>query len=276
MRTTVIADTIRAKVRLIAGLHAGDGNVTAINWKSGINGDWSTAADWAGGKVPGAADDVTIAAAGSYTVTIYYTQRANSLTLNAANAKVVDSGQLTLGTTLSVAAGTFTLSGGGDIVGGTISTSGSGSFLSTGGTLSGVTYQGALTLGASSSLFLQGSNVFVGAGGTGAGTINMSGTNANLYVEDKTTLDNATLTIGAANANDTIYLYSQDSNNPTLTLGSHFNLVQSGTGNRTTINLYNYVNNSSSFINQGTITADAKNGVLSIYGPNGGTFINQA
>ena len=44
--------------------------MTAITWKNRVNGNWNVAANWSTGAVPTSADDVTIAAPGSYTVTI--------------------------------------------------------------------------------------------------------------------------------------------------------------------------------------------------------------
>jgi hypothetical protein len=44
--------------------------MTAISWKAPVDGNWNVAANWSTGAVPTSADDVTIAAPGSYTVTI--------------------------------------------------------------------------------------------------------------------------------------------------------------------------------------------------------------
>lgn len=61
--------------------------MTAITWNSAVNGDWSTQADWNPISVPGAADDVTIAAnSAAYTLTIGSAEAAKSVTLNASNA----------------------------------------------------------------------------------------------------------------------------------------------------------------------------------------------
>ena len=85
--------------------------MTAIKWKSGVSGDWNTGSDWSGG-VPGASNAVTIAAAGTYAVTVDHSEAAQSILLNAAGASLVESGQhvtLTLGTGLTVSAGTLSL-----------------------------------------------------------------------------------------------------------------------------------------------------------------------
>jgi hypothetical protein len=161
---------------------------TPDSWKSAVSGNWTTAADWSAG-VPTSSNDVTIAVSGKYTVTINSADAANSLTINDATATVSDTsgGTLSITTTLAVTAGTFSLGSGSEISGGTISLGSSGVFLASGGTLSGVSYQGTLGLtGASSSLYLAGNDTFAGTGGTGAGVINLTGSGANLYVEETT------------------------------------------------------------------------------------------
>ena len=47
----------------------GSEDMAAIFWKSAVSDNWNVAADWSAGAVPTLADDVTIAAPGSYTVT---------------------------------------------------------------------------------------------------------------------------------------------------------------------------------------------------------------
>jgi FG-GAP-like repeat len=44
--------------------------MVAVSWKSPVNGNWNVAANWSTNAVPALTDDVTISAAGSYTVTI--------------------------------------------------------------------------------------------------------------------------------------------------------------------------------------------------------------
>ncbi len=44
--------------------------MAAISWKNPVSGNWTVAADWSTGAVPTLSDDVTIAAPGSYTVTV--------------------------------------------------------------------------------------------------------------------------------------------------------------------------------------------------------------
>ena len=88
--------------------------MTAISWK-GVTGDWSTAGDWTGGKVPTSSDDVTIAVPGGYTVTISKASSAKSFNLNDANATIADVASLQVTGTLNVLAGAFDLGTGGSV-----------------------------------------------------------------------------------------------------------------------------------------------------------------
>jgi hypothetical protein len=85
--------------------------MAAIEWASDKSGFWKTAADWSGGIVPGARDDVTVGVAGTFTVSILASVTAHSLTLDNATATISDTGTLSLGSTLSLTAGTFELNG---------------------------------------------------------------------------------------------------------------------------------------------------------------------
>ena len=114
--------------------------MTAINWKTGSNGmgltgGFDTAADWSTGAVPTSADDVTIAAPGSYTVTISSgTDGVHSLTLNAAGATLLDMSPqfFTVSSALTISAGTLELVNSTEVVSG----NNTGVFkLSAGGTL---------------------------------------------------------------------------------------------------------------------------------------------
>jgi hypothetical protein len=74
---------------------------TPDTWITGTAGDWSTAADWVSGVVPGSTDDAVLN--NSTAVTVYGMAVAHSLTLN--HSTLTDSGTLTLGTSLTVDAG---------------------------------------------------------------------------------------------------------------------------------------------------------------------------
>ncbi len=79
---------------------------TTQYWKAGASGDWSDAADWVSGAVPGSTDGVVIAYTYGYgepQVTVDGTAAAYSLTLDTPYATTLTvSGTLTLGTALTV------------------------------------------------------------------------------------------------------------------------------------------------------------------------------
>ena len=82
--------------------------MTTQNWITGQSGDWSDAADWVSGVVPGSTDSAAIA---NSAVTVNGTAVADFLTLN--DSYLTVSGSLTLGTSLAVDSGsTLALSGG--------------------------------------------------------------------------------------------------------------------------------------------------------------------
>ena len=71
----------------------------------------------------------------------------------------------------------------------------------------------------SSSVIVANGLTMAGVGGTGAGTINLTGQSSMLYAEGTETLNNATLNIGN---NSTDYIYNYDLSAPAvLTLGSN-------------------------------------------------------
>ena len=150
--------------------------MTAITWKSAMNGDWSTISDWNPAAVPGAADAVTVGATGAaYTVTVTGPEAAKTLTIDSATATLDITSSLTMGGALSVSAGTLQLDNGSTIHGGTLALGG-GALVANGGTLSGVAVQGTLSLQSNNNAFtLTNGTTFSGAGGVGAGTINFAG-----------------------------------------------------------------------------------------------------
>ncbi len=167
------------------------------------------------------------------------------------------------GATLHVGTGTvlatLTLVSGGTIENGTIADAGSG-LAFTGGTLSGVTYDGTMNLSSNSSyVYVTNGLTMAGVGGTGPGTINLTGQGSVLYAEGAETLDNATVNIGN---NSTDYIYNYDVSAPAvLTLGSNLTIDQIG--------LYAYLTGyedraGSGIVNNGTINADFAGGTFTI------------
>ena len=91
-----------------------------VNWNNPVDGDWSDAADWSTGTRPMPADDVTIAAAGTYTVAVTTADTANSLTLDNFTTTLQESaaGSLTLTGALTLESGAAVLDGANSISGG--------------------------------------------------------------------------------------------------------------------------------------------------------------
>ena len=100
--------------------------MTAITWKSAVNGDWATAADWSTDTVPGSADNVTINVSGSPTYTVAVTQgeTAHSLTVDAIGLTLSITNGFTIATTLAVDAGILSVGSGGSLNGGPVTNAG--------------------------------------------------------------------------------------------------------------------------------------------------------
>jgi len=252
-----------------------------INWLYDIGGDWSFSQDWSDNSVPGAGDDVSISANGNryYSVTITVPETADSLMISSVHATVVDSSQFTVGSALDVYRGSFLLDDGGSVQGGAITAAKGGFFsrslfangsvdqsLASGGTLSGVTFQGTLNLSQSwSALTITNGITFAGALGRGRATIDLHG-GANqssiLRVAGSTTLNNVTIDIGNDGNNGTNGLlnYDPSGTGAILTLGPKVTINQLG---------FNAVLGSSDqtgdgIINDGTINANFSGGVFTI------------
>jgi len=168
--------------------------MTTSTWNVAANGDWSDASDWSGGVPNSSTASATIAEAGTYTVDIAAAEtfRVGSVTVNDAGATFEIDGTLNLTNTLTLAAGALNLTG--TINSGTIDT-GSGTFTSNGGMLNSVAVDGTINLDMSqASLTLTNGLLMQGAGGTGSGTIDLSGTSCYLFVAG--TIGNATIEAG--------------------------------------------------------------------------------
>ncbi len=166
---------------------------------------------------------------------------------------------------------------GGTIIGGTIQDAGGG-FLAEGGTLSGVTYDGSLSLLSSHvpDLTIQGGITLAGVNGAGAGAIRV-GANyaaATLTVIGSTTFNNATLTLGSGRYNS--YLVSQEDaahDAAVLTFGK--TAVLSVIDSATTY-LSDGGGMNDGIVNNGLITAIAPNGNFAIdagFLTNAGTLV---
>jgi hypothetical protein len=194
------------------------------SWKSGVSGLWSTASDWSTGTVPTARDVVTIDAAGTYTVTDNWASAASLLTLDAPGATFDDDSLVTLGS-LALEAGSFALQTGGALAGATITADG-GTFAADGGTVDGVTHEGTLDMsGANARLTIENGISLTGLDGVGAGTIKLNGSGASLTVDGATTLDNATIDIGYSTG-DALVAGPAGATGSVLTLGSNVLIEQ--------------------------------------------------
>jgi hypothetical protein len=252
------------------------------NWAAGVSADWSNAADWSGG-LPSSATTATIGGAGSFLVTLFGVGSVGSLAINAAGANFYDAGALSVAGTLALQAGTLTLAYGA-MNGGTLAIQG-GIFVSNRGTLNGVSVQGTLNLTApEASLFVTGGLNLAGVGGSGAGSIALTGAYASLDFLGSQTLTNATISLGATGSQPgqsgeaTLALAqaSLASMAATLTLGA--SLWLRGVAGQGAITLGNTgpgagPNLPCALVNQGTITAGSVGETLTISG--NGAFTNQ-
>jgi hypothetical protein len=158
-----------------------------INWTNTNGGNWSGATNWSGGKVPGAGDDVLIAAAGSYTVTQDVSTTVNSLTLGGASGTqtLTNAGFILNLNTNSVISGSGLLAlSGGASLGGAGPLTVNGRLLSDNSNL-----HAAINVASVGALQLIGSgNHVLWAPLTNAGTINFQG--GTLYVQGGSVLNN--------------------------------------------------------------------------------------
>jgi len=224
---------------------------TNSTWNTASSGDWSDTADWTGVVPDSGVANATIAQAGTYTVDIGSGESftADTIILDDAAATLQIAGTLNLARTLRLTAGTLDLSG--TISGGTI-VAGIDAPDFTGGTLSGVKYEGSLNLSAASSenLYVTNGLTLTGAGGNGAGAVNLTGTSCALYfLDNNEVLNSATVTFGGSG--DQIYAYYS------LTLGATLAIAQSAAGSSDGLD-------GATIIGEGSITLTAKGGNFTV------------
>ena len=158
--------------------------MTAIHWAGSINGNFTNAADWAGGGVPGAGDDAVLDATGS------------PFTVTSSVGATVKGIQLASNATLAITGATFTATNGtdGGVNAGTIAVT-HGAVFQTGGLLDNA---GGITLsGASSDLRLL-SNTTLTGGGTLSADYGTSGRYTQILGVGPVTLTNVDNTIVGA------------------------------------------------------------------------------
>jgi len=152
----------------------------------------------------------------------------------------------------------------GTIVGGTIVEQGSGVKFQS-GTLSGVTYDGTLDLSANSStVFIASGLTARGVNGSGAGTVNLTGTSDDIYFEGNTTFDNATINLGSASGySDFIYNYDINGTGSVLTLGPNLT-VDVNTSNYVYLTSAGGNHSGEGIVNAGTINVPGTNATLNV------------
>ncbi len=170
--------------------------MTAITWgTASLSGAWTNATLWAGGVAPGAADTVTIAALGSYAISLTGQAQVAALTLNAPGALLYNTGSLTVSGICQLSAGTLALAGG-TLSGGTLALAG-GTLACNGGSLAGIAVAGLLDLSANyATLFLRQGVSFGGLNGTGTGSITLTGAYAMLAAIGSQAITNTNITLG--------------------------------------------------------------------------------
>lgn len=219
-----------------------------VSWNNPSGGSWSTAANWAPAGVPGAADDVRIDLAGSYTITVTGAINIRSLTVGAAGGAqtITGTSTITTGSPSAVTAGSTgaTLR--------TITLAGAGGFTVPAG--SAVTLQSCTV---ASSLVNNGTIVLTGTGSVGGAFT--SGAGSTLRLRGSAAVGGATQTFSTGFTNNgLIELTSIDANWAATLLVSSGTLVnaptrtidvQAGTGGARTL--------TARLDNQGEITLGA-------------------
>lgn len=244
--------------------------MSTISW-IGQYGTWSTAANWAGGAVPGAADDVVLA--GRYDFALLDSSATvSSVTIarRAAGVRVTGSGTLDVTGTLSLG-GRLILDSGATLKDATVAITGKGrASVASGVTFDHVTWQSPFSL--DGTLTIAGETRFTGAGGVGAGTLTI-GRGAWLNVH-QAVLDNVTVSVGSTlTSSDIAVQYLTPGG--TLLLGAGFTLnvtgycqLSDGGGTGTIVNAgtitvegapkqsARLVDTAAHLVNQGLITID--------------------
>jgi len=168
---------------------------------------------------------------------------------------VNEGGLLSLTGTLSEAAGQLNLNAGGTISGGAIAVTG-GAFNFNGGTLSGVTFDGPLSLTATgASVHLASGAEVVGSSGSGAGAIKVTAKNAILYFDNTQTVSNTKINLGASTGSAVVtlnHIFNVSNASETLTLATTATVDFVGYGTLTSGNYYG-----DGIVNQGLIEQTA-------------------
>jgi hypothetical protein len=250
--------------------------MASITW-NGSSGDWTNAADWSGGALPGPSDTAIFGGSGAYAVTLYAAESVGNVTLNDPSALFYDAGLLVLGGAFMLQAGTFALAYGA-LQGGTLALDG-GTLQASGGMLDAVAVHGTLAMTqANASLLVEGGLTMAGVNGTGTGTLAVTGSYATLDFLGTQILATAVVTLGASGPGpgqggpgsiSVSHTYGAVSG-ATLTLAASVWVQETGTMGQIIVGPGLPGPLTDEIINRGTITAAT--GTLTIDGP--GLFDN--
>ena len=214
-----------------------------VTWNVDADGQWHEGSNWSTGLPPASGDDVVIdRAAGVYTITVSTgIQYANTITCT--ENLTITGGSLTVASTVQVG-GLFALEGGALIDAVVQSNLGCNG---TSGYLDGVVMDGDMTLGEVSTTFV---NILNGLTLNGTAYVGWGIYSGRLSFSGGQTLGGTGEVVFSDNGLNTLYLSSG-----VLTIGPDI-LVH---GERGSINC-------SGFVNQGTISSDVADGLITLYG----------
>jgi hypothetical protein len=276
----VITDASGADLTIDTGTLANTGTISVSNGGTiDISTSGSTASTNSGHISVGAGSYLELDSTGgggftsTGTVSVAGTLGIDAALTSAQLAKfTVATGTLALQGTLTNTAATLTVSSAknlanlwlddGEIIGGKIVST--GDFVATGGTLSGVTLDGTLSVSTPSTSYYQtlditGSFITAGSTGTGLGSLAISG--AEVDFETSTTLTNVAITLGSADYIGTIEAgTSSETAGTTLTIGSGVQITTSGSTSLTVATA------NDALVNHGTITAGVQGAPLTLDG----------
>ncbi len=228
------------------GIECMESVMAAVSWKSGVSGNWTVAADWSTGAVPGAADDATIAVAGSYTVAVSTAITVDSITLSdpSATLAIVDPGKT------EAVAKNFTTAGAVKID----TTGGGGTKFTVGGTLSN---SGTLVIGNSgistastvTAAALANTGTIDLTGGTAQATLDVTGATLANLTGDYVLRGNALLEVEGSSVSPT--------GGSVVSIAGHAELVLDGAQSR-------LAQSTGTTTNSGLISLATNNGTLAI------------
>jgi hypothetical protein len=211
--------------------------------------------------------DATLSLGGTLTPANLGTVKIASGGTLGVDGTLTNTGTLSLGSDGTIA--TLAVNYEGEIRGGTIKDSGGG-LVGQGGTLAGVTYEGTLEVGNSESLVVTSGITLEGAGGTGTGTMAITGAGSGVVFAGSQTLNNASITMGSLAASPentyddyiTVGTYNETAAT-TLTLGPKLAITQVG-ADVDVVPAASQEKLINEVINQGTITAGYADGQFQV------------